>query len=113
MSDWGAVYRRPAGVAAGLDLEMPSSGGVTDREIVRAVRAGRLDAVSYTHLDVYKRQVREHNGFARRMPVVEDQIKVANHRISDQMCIRDRRYSVPVLPLPPAEREQRSFDFII
>ena len=32
-----------AGVAAGLDLEMPSSGGVTDREIVRAVRAGRLD----------------------------------------------------------------------
>ena len=43
MSDWGAVYRRPAGVAAGLDLEMPSSGGVTDREIVRAVRAGRLD----------------------------------------------------------------------
>ena len=43
MSDWGAVYRRPAGVAAGLDLEMPSSGGVTDREIMRAVRAGRLD----------------------------------------------------------------------
>ena len=42
MSDWGAVYRRPAGVAAGLDLEMPSSGGVTDREIVRAVRAGEL-----------------------------------------------------------------------
>ncbi|MFR5630880.1 MAG: glycoside hydrolase family 3 N-terminal domain-containing protein, partial [Ruthenibacterium lactatiformans] len=36
MSDWGAVYRRPAGVAAGLDLEMPSSGGVTDREIARA-----------------------------------------------------------------------------
>lgn len=30
-------------MAAGLDLEMPSSGGVTDREIVRAVRAGRLD----------------------------------------------------------------------
>ena len=37
MSDWGAVYRRPAGVAAGLDLEMPSSGGVTDR----GDRAGR------------------------------------------------------------------------
>ena len=29
------------------------------------------------------REVREHNGFARRMPVVEEQIKVANHRISD------------------------------
>lgn len=43
MSDWGAVYRRPQGVAAGLDLEMPSSGGATDREIVKAVRAGTLD----------------------------------------------------------------------
>lgn len=29
------------------------------------------------------REVREHNGFAKRMPVVEEQIKVINHRISD------------------------------
>lgn len=29
------------------------------------------------------REVREHNGFARRMPVIEEQIKVVNHRISD------------------------------
>lgn len=29
------------------------------------------------------REVREHNNFARRMPVVEEQIKVANHRLSD------------------------------
>lgn len=29
------------------------------------------------------REVREHNGFARRMPVVEEQIKVINHRIDD------------------------------
>lgn len=29
------------------------------------------------------REVREHNNFARRMPVVEEQIKVANHRIHD------------------------------
>ncbi len=43
MSDWGAVSDRVRGVQAGLDLEMPSSGGVNDREIVRAVREGRLD----------------------------------------------------------------------
>ena len=43
MSDWGAVSDRVAGVAAGLDLEMPSSGGVNDRKIVEAVRAGKLD----------------------------------------------------------------------
>jgi len=43
MSDWGAVSKRPAGVAAGLDLEMPASGGVNDRKIVEAVKAGKLD----------------------------------------------------------------------
>ena len=43
MSDWGAVSNRVAGVAAGLDLEMPSSGGVNDRKIVNAVLTGKLD----------------------------------------------------------------------
>lgn len=43
MSDWGAVSDRVAGVAAGLDLEMPSSGGINDKKIVEAVRSGKLD----------------------------------------------------------------------
>ena len=43
MSDWGAVSDRVAGVAAGLDLEMPSSGGINDRKIVAAVQSGELD----------------------------------------------------------------------
>ena len=43
MSDWGAVSKRVEGVKAGLDLEMPASGGVNDRKIVEAVRAGKLD----------------------------------------------------------------------
>lgn len=42
MSDWGAVYHRAAGLEAGLDLEMPGSFGVNDREIVKAVRNGEL-----------------------------------------------------------------------
>lgn len=42
MSDWGAVSDRVRGVAAGLDLEMPSSGGVNDAEIVKAVQNGTL-----------------------------------------------------------------------
>ncbi|MGJ0390968.1 glycoside hydrolase family 3 C-terminal domain-containing protein [Microbacterium sp. CGR1] len=42
VSDWGAVNDRVAGVAAGLDLEMPSSGGRTDAQLVAAVRAGDL-----------------------------------------------------------------------
>ena len=43
MSDWGAVSDRVAGVAAGLDLEMPSSNGVNDKKIVEAVKNGALD----------------------------------------------------------------------
>lgn len=43
MSDWGAVNDRVAGLKAGLDLEMPSSNGVYDKEIVAAVRDGSLD----------------------------------------------------------------------
>ena len=43
MSDWGAVSNRVEGVKAGLDLEMPASGGVNDRKVVAAVKAGKLD----------------------------------------------------------------------
>ncbi len=43
VSDWGAVSDRVKGVHAGLDLEMPSSGGSNDRRVVEAVRAGKLD----------------------------------------------------------------------
>ena len=35
------------------------------------------------NVDELTREVREHNGFARRMPVVEEQIKVINHRLAD------------------------------
>ena len=43
MSDWGAVSNRVTGLAAGLDLEMPASGGINDAKIVEAVRSGELD----------------------------------------------------------------------
>ena len=44
---------------------------------------GKTQAVMETKVDMLTREVREHNNFARRMPVVEEQIKVINHRISD------------------------------
>ena len=43
VSDWGAVDERVMGLEAGLELEMPSSKGLTDQEIVEAVNAGELD----------------------------------------------------------------------
>lgn len=43
----------------------------------------RAQAVTDTKLEELTREVREHNGFAKRMPVLEEQIKVINHRIAD------------------------------
>ncbi len=43
----------------------------------------RTQAVTETKIEELTREVREHNNFARRMPVVEEQIKVINHRIAD------------------------------
>lgn len=43
----------------------------------------KAQAVTDTKMDELTREVREHNNFARRMPVVEEQIKVINHRIED------------------------------
>jgi len=42
VSDWGAVNERDAALAAGLELEMPASGGVGERKVVDAVRSGKL-----------------------------------------------------------------------
>lgn len=42
VSDWGAVYDRDKALAAGLDLEMPSSGGVGTAAVLRALEAGTL-----------------------------------------------------------------------
>ena len=43
----------------------------------------RTQAVTDTKIDELTREVRKHNNFAERIPVLEEQIKVANHRIDD------------------------------
>ena len=43
----------------------------------------KSQAVTETKIEELTREVREHNNFAKRMPVVEEQIKVINHRIGD------------------------------
>lgn len=43
----------------------------------------KSQAVMETKVSELTREVREHNNFAKRMPVVEEQIKVINHRIGD------------------------------
>ena len=43
----------------------------------------KQQAVTETKLEELTREVRAHNNFAQRVPVIEEQIKVANHRIAD------------------------------
>lgn len=44
---------------------------------------GKSQAVTDTKLDELTREVREHNTLITRVPVLEEQLKVANHRIED------------------------------
>ena len=54
---------------------------VTARKNETAMRISQ--AVTDTKIEELTREVRSHNNFAQRMPVVEEQIKVMNHRIGD------------------------------
>ena len=54
---------------------------VTARKSENAIRVSQ--AVTDTKIQELTREVREHNNFAKRMPVVAEQIKVINHRIDD------------------------------
>lgn len=54
---------------------------VTARKSENTIKIAQ--AVTDTKIQDLTREVREHNNFARRMPVVEEQIKVINHRIDD------------------------------
>ena len=57
------------------------TGGITLIGVL--IANSKSQAVTETKLDELTREVREPNNFAKRMPVVEDQIKVINHRIGD------------------------------
>ena len=57
------------------------TGGVTLVGVL--ISNQKSQAVTDTKLAPLTREVREHNNFARRVPVLEEQMKVANHRIDD------------------------------
>ena len=74
-------------MAASLITGLLSLAGVvlsnllSERRRENALRTAQ--AVTDEQLRELTREVREHNHFARRMPVVEEQIKVINHRLED------------------------------
>ncbi len=100
VSDWGATNRRVEGLASGMDLEMPGSGGANDRLIEAAVRQGTLQesvldqtAVRITSLILAGRDL------AESVPKPD---MTANHvlarRIAAESCVLLKNES-SVLPL--------------
>ena len=57
------------------------TGGVTLVGVL--ISNQKSQAVTDTKLEELTREVREHNHFAQRVPVLEEQMRVANHRIQD------------------------------
>ena len=57
------------------------TGGLTLLGVM--ISNGRTQAILETKVEELAREVREHNNFARRMPVVEEQIKANHHRLED------------------------------
>ena len=57
------------------------TGGLTLMGVL--IANGKQQAITDTKLDELTREVLEHNSFAQRVPVIEEQIKVINHRIQD------------------------------
>lgn len=57
------------------------TGGLTLAGVL--ISNNRTQGVMEERVSELTREVREHNNFARRMPVVEEQIKVINHRLND------------------------------
>ena len=64
------------------------TGGLTLMGVL--IANGKQQAITDTKLDELTREVREHNRFAQRVPVIEEQIKVINHRIQDLEHVSDR-----------------------
>ena len=64
------------------------TGGLTLMGVL--IANGKQQAITDTKLDELTREVREHNGFAQRVPVIEEQIKVINHRIENLEHISER-----------------------
>lgn len=105
VSDWGAVNDRVAGVAAGLDLEMPATGGRTDAQLVAAVREGRLDE---SVLDTAASRAIDLVRKAGERPGVEGPLDVdAHHALAREAASRSivlLKNEGSILPLAPGQK---------
>ncbi len=105
MTDWGAMNERVEALKAGCNLEMPSCGGTTDAEIVKAVQEGKLDEA------VLDQRLEEFLNIIFRYEENRDQKAVfqleRDHGIARQVeeeCIVLLKNEEAVLPLSPDKK---------
>lgn len=107
MSDWGAVNDRVEGLKAGLDLEMPSSNGINDAEIVKAVQEGTLDeAVLDQAVERILKIVFEYlDNKKEQQLTLEQDHEFAQHAAEESIVLLKNKENI----LPLKEKEQVAF----
>lgn len=105
MTDWGAMNERVEALKAGCNLEMPASGGKTDKEIVDAVRSGELDE------DVLDKRCEEFLNIVFRYIENRDETVVFDReqdhekaRHIEEECIVLLKNEDDILPLSPEQK---------
>ncbi|MRG59765.1 glycosyl hydrolase [Agromyces sp. CFH 90414] len=116
VTDWGGNHDRVAGLVTGNQLEMPSSDGLTDAQLVRAVRAGELDeAVLDERVDELLRFVFAVQPALADAPGVAGSVDLdAQHRAAvaaARECLVLLKNTDAALPLPPRARVAVIGDF--
>lgn len=108
VSDWGAVNDRVSALAAGMDLEMPASGGTTDAEIVEAIAAGTLDE---SVLDTAAARIVDMVQKSERRPKVEGPLDVEAHhalarKVAGRCIVLLKNQEIDGSPLLPLQGDR-------
>lgn len=115
MSDWGAVLDRVKGIKADLSLEMPASGGMTDNDIVQAVKSGEL---SMEELDEAVSHVLEmvFNYIENKKPGVFDMEKdhEASGKFAEESCVllKNEDRLLPLVPEYLSNYEDSEYPYV-
>lgn len=112
MSDWGAVRDRVKGIIAGLDLEMPGSGGANDKVIINAVKTGKLkeevlDKTVERILNIVYRYAEKHESYTN---VVFDREKDHDkaRKIAEKCIVLLKNEKVNGNPVLPLKKEKKT-----
>jgi len=99
ITDWGAICDRVKGLLAGVDIEMPASGGVTDIQIVEAVRNGSLpeEILDETVLRVLK--LAEKHQYREQIKIDREQEHDLAEKIAEESIVLLKNQD-QILPLP-------------